>query len=75
VTAIGVHFGRLLGGAVVVETIFGVPGLGRLMVESITGRDFTVVQGLVLYLTLVTVLLSLVVDVAYVYLDPRLRTR
>lgn len=73
VTALGVHFSRLLGGAVVVETIFGIPGLGRLMVESITGRDFTVVQGLVLYLTAVTVLSSLIVDVVYVYLDPRLR--
>jgi peptide/nickel transport system permease protein len=72
VTTVGIHFGRLLGGAVVVETIFGIPGLGRLMVESITGRDMSVVQGMVLYLTLVTVLTSLVVDVAYAYLDPRI---
>jgi peptide/nickel transport system permease protein len=73
VTAIGIHFGRLLGGAVVVETIFGIPGLGRLMVEAITGRDFTVVQGIVLYLTIITVLTSLIVDILYAYLDPRLR--
>ena len=73
VTTIGIHFGRLLGGAVVVETIFGIPGLGRLMVESITGRDFTVVQGMVLYLTVVTVATSLVVDLAYAYLDPKIR--
>jgi peptide/nickel transport system permease protein len=73
VTAIGIHFGRLLGGAVVVETIFGIPGLGRLMVDAITGRDFTVVQGIVLYLTVITVLSSLLVDILYAYLDPRLR--
>jgi peptide/nickel transport system permease protein len=73
VTAVGVHFGRLLGGAVVVETVFGIPGLGRLTVEAITGRDFTVVQAMVLYLTVVTVISSLVVDVAYAYLDPRIR--
>ena len=73
ITAIGVHFGRLLGGAVVVETIFGIPGLGRLMIEAVTGKDFTVVQAMVLYLTVVTVLSSLIVDVAYAYLDPRIR--
>jgi len=73
VTTVGIHFGRLLGGAVVVETVFGIPGLGRLMVESITGRDFTVVQGMVLYLTLVTVVTSLLVDVAYAYLNPQIR--
>jgi peptide/nickel transport system permease protein len=75
VTAIGVHFGRLLGGAVVVETIFGIPGLGRLTVEAVTGKDFTVVQAMVLYLTVVTVFSSLIVDVAYAYLDPRIRYR
>jgi peptide/nickel transport system permease protein len=73
ITAVGVHFGRLLGGAVVVETIFGIPGLGRLTVEAITGRDFTVVQAMVLYMTGVTVISSLIVDVAYAYLDPRVR--
>ena len=75
VTAIGVHFGRLLGGAVIVETIFGIPGLGRLTVEAVTGKDFTVVQAMVLYLTVVTVFSSLIVDVAYAYLDPRIRYR
>jgi peptide/nickel transport system permease protein len=73
VTAVGIQFGRLLGGAVVTETIFGIPGLGRLLVEAITSRDFTVVQGLVLYLTVVTVLSSLLVDIIYAYLDPRIR--
>jgi peptide/nickel transport system permease protein len=75
ITAVGINFGRLLGGAVVVETIFGIPGLGRLLVEAITGKDFTVVQAMVLYLTVVTIVSSLVVDVAYAYVDPRIRYR
>ncbi len=73
VTVIGVEFGRMLGGAVVTETIFGLPGVGRLVVDAIVGRDYPVVQGVVLFLTAAAVASSLVVDVVYAYLDPRIR--
>jgi ABC-type dipeptide/oligopeptide/nickel transport system permease component len=73
VTVVGVEFGRLLGGAVVTETIFGLPGVGRLVIDAILGRDYSVVQGVVLFMTAAAVLSSLIVDVAYAYLDPRIR--
>jgi peptide/nickel transport system permease protein len=73
IAAVGVNVGRLLGGAAVAETIFGVPGLGRLLVDSIAGRDFPVVQGMVLYLTVVTMLCTLLTDLVSVYADPRVR--
>ncbi len=73
VTVIGVELGRLLGGAVVTETIFGLPGVGRLVVDAILGRDYSVVQGVVLFMTAVAVASSLIVDVLYAYLDPRVR--
>ena len=71
-TVIGLQFGSLLGGAVVTETVFAWPGVGRLLVDSIFFRDYPVVQGLVLMFGTTFVLINLVVDVLYAYVDPRI---
>ena len=73
VTAIGLQFGRLAGGTVVTETVFARPGLGRLLIDSISLRDVVMVQGTIMFLAAGLVLLNLVVDIVYVYLDPRIR--
>jgi peptide/nickel transport system permease protein len=73
VTLLGLQFAQLLGGAVVTETIFAWPGIGRLVVEAIFNRDFPVVQGVVLVVSLIFVAVNLLVDLAYAALDPRIR--
>lgn len=73
ITIMSVTLGRLIGGSVIVETIFNLPGMGRLMVESITSKDYPVVQACVLIIGVIYVLSSAFVDVAYNYLDPRVR--
>ncbi|PHK94152.1 nickel ABC transporter permease subunit NikB [Pseudoroseomonas rhizosphaerae] len=72
-TAMGLHLGELIGGAMVVETVFGWPGLGRWALLAIANRDYPVLQGFVMVLTLVFVLGNLLVDLAYAWLDPRIR--
>jgi peptide/nickel transport system permease protein len=72
-TVISLQFGALLGGAVLTETVFGWPGIGRLMVDSIGARDFAVVQGIVLVYATFFILLNVIVDVLYVVVDPRIR--
>ena len=72
VTVTGLQVGTLLGGAILVETIFALPGIGRLAVDSIFARDFPIVQGVVLLLALVRVLANLVADLLYGQLDPRI---
>jgi peptide/nickel transport system permease protein len=72
VTVIGIQLGYLLGGAVIIEAIFGVPGIGRLALDSINMRDYPVVQGTVLFITTVFVFINLAVDVLYAFLDPRI---
>jgi peptide/nickel transport system permease protein len=74
VTLLGLQFAQLLGGAVVTETIFAWPGIGRLVVEAIFNRDFPVVQGVVLVVSLIFVTVNLLVDLAYAALDPRIRS-
>jgi peptide/nickel transport system permease protein len=73
VTVFGLFFGGLLGGAVLTESVFSWPGLGRLLVDSIEVRDYGVVQGVVLFVTLLFALVNLAVDLSYAYLDPRIR--
>jgi peptide/nickel transport system permease protein len=73
VTAVGLEFGSLLGGLVVVEQIFSWPGVGWLVIQSISHRDYAVVQGAVLLVAAGFVVVNLLVDVAYAYLDPRIR--
>jgi ABC-type dipeptide/oligopeptide/nickel transport system permease component len=73
-TVMGVQFGKLLGGAAIVETVFAWPGLGELLVRSINGRDYPVVQGCIIVITIMVVAANLVVDLAYRRIDPRFRT-
>jgi peptide/nickel transport system permease protein len=73
VTIIALDFGALMSGAIVVETIFGIPGFGRLSIDAINSRDYTMIQGIVLVVAVVYVLVNLLADVAYSLLDPRIR--
>ncbi len=74
-TVAGIQVAALLGGTVIVEQIFGLPGVGRYIYEAIANRDYPVVQGVVLVMAAIFVMVSLVVDILYAVLDPRLRTR
>jgi peptide/nickel transport system permease protein len=73
ITIFGLQFGNLLAGAVIVETVFSRPGLGRLIVGGILNKDFPLVQGVVLFVATTYVLINLLVDIAYAYADPRIR--
>jgi peptide/nickel transport system permease protein len=73
ITFAGMQLGFLLGGSVIVETIFSWPGIGKLLVDSIYARDFSMVQGCVLIIGITFALTNLVVDIAYAFLDPRIR--
>jgi ABC-type dipeptide/oligopeptide/nickel transport system permease component len=72
-TILGLQMGTLLGGAVLTETIFALPGLGRLVVDSIFARDFPMVQGVVLFLAIIRIACNFFVDIGYALLDPRIR--
>jgi peptide/nickel transport system permease protein len=73
ITLLGLSFGSMLSGAVIVETVFGWPGLGRYLVTGISNRDFPVVQGVVLVIAVGFVLANLITDVVYGFVDPRIR--
>ena len=73
VTIFGLQAGQLLAGAVIIETVFGRPGIGQLLVAAILNKDFPLVQGVVLFVAIVYVLINLAVDVAYAAIDPRIR--
>lgn len=73
VTAIGMHIGELLGGAVVVETIFAWPGVGRFAVSAVYNRDYPVMQCFILFMVVIFVVCNLIVDICYALLDPRIR--
>lgn len=73
VTIVGLEIGNLLGGAILTEQVFSWPGVGRLTVEAITNRDFALIQAIVLFLSLVFVVTNLLVDIAYAFIDPRVR--
>jgi peptide/nickel transport system permease protein len=73
VTVVGLNIGRLIGGAVITESIFALPGVGRLLVESIYTRDFIVLQGGVLFVAVAFVVVNFLVDLLYAALDPRIR--
>jgi peptide/nickel transport system permease protein len=75
VTIIGLQFGILLAGAVLTETIFNLSGVGRSLYEAITARDYRVVEGFTLVIAVIFVVVNLVVDVSYAYLDPRVRLK
>jgi peptide/nickel transport system permease protein len=73
VTVLGLQFGTLLGGAVLTETVFSWPGIGRLLVDAITFRDYPIIQGTVLVIAVGFVLTNVLVDYLYSYLDPRIQ--
>ncbi|HET7265680.1 MAG TPA: ABC transporter permease [bacterium] len=75
VTVVGLQLGSLLAGAVIVETVFGWAGVGRLLVDAISNRDYPIVQAAVLFITVGFIAVNLVVDLSYAYLDPRIRYR
>lgn len=75
VTVIGVGFALLIGGVVVTETVFNIPGLGRLVVDAVLQHDYPVIQGLILIFSAVYVIINLLVDLSYALLDPRIRYR
>lgn len=73
ITIIGLQFGQLLGGAVIIETVFSWPGVGRLLIDSINQRDYNVVQAAIVVIAVTFVTINLIVDLLYGYLDPRVR--
>jgi glutathione transport system permease protein len=75
VTVIGNQIGYLLGGALMVETVFSLPGLGRMMVQAVLSKDYPVVQGGIVVIALMVIVVNLAVDLLYVVLDPRLRSQ
>jgi peptide/nickel transport system permease protein len=72
ITVIGLNFGFLLGGTIITESVFAINGVGRLMIESIAARDFPMVQGSVLLVATLFVLVNLIVDIVYAFIDPRI---
>jgi peptide/nickel transport system permease protein len=73
VTVLGLQFGAFMGGAVITEAIFDYPGLGRMLLQAILTRDYTVVQGTILFVVTAFVVINLLTDVTYALLDPRIR--
>ena len=73
VTIIGLETGALLSGAVLTETVFALPGMGTPLVQAILARDYPVVQGFTIVIALIFVVVNLMVDLSYAYLDPRIR--
>jgi peptide/nickel transport system permease protein len=73
ITVIGLHLPLMIGGSVLVETIFNIPGMGRLLVQSAFDKDFPILQAGVLIIGLVVGLVNLVVDISYGWIDPRIR--
>ena len=71
VTIFGLQFGFLVGGAVVVETVFAIPGMGQLLIQAITGRDYPVVQAITVIAAFMVIIVNLIVDLSYSFLDPR----
>jgi peptide/nickel transport system permease protein len=73
VTVIGIGVALLIGGAIVTESVFAIPGLGRLTIDAILRRDYPLIQGIVLMFSMVYVLVNLAVDLIYTLMDPRIR--
>lgn len=73
VSVIGIGFALMIGGVVVTESVFNIPGLGRLVVESVLGRDYTIIQGVIVILAIIYVFVNLLIDLAYILLDPRIK--
>ena len=74
ITAIALQLGSMLGGAIVTETVFAIPGIGMLMIQSIKARDYPTIQGAVVVIAIMFSLVNLIVDIIYTFVDPRLKT-
>jgi ABC-type dipeptide/oligopeptide/nickel transport system permease component len=72
VTVIGIQFGALLGGAFIVESVFAWPGIGQLLIQAVSERDFPLIQGIILFVSAAVVFVNLLADIAYAYIDPRI---
>lgn len=72
-TIIGINFGALLGGTVIIETLFAVPGLGFRLINAISQRDILVIQGITVFIAIVYVVINTIVDLLYAVIDPRIR--
>jgi peptide/nickel transport system permease protein len=72
-TVIGIGVAILIGGVVVTESVYAIPGLGRLTVDAVLARDFPTIQGVILFFSAIYVLINLLIDISYVFLDPRIR--
>ena len=75
ITVIGYMLPWVIGGSIITERIFGLPGLGHLMIEAVTDRDYSIIQGLTIFIAIIMVLAILVIDLTYAFLDPRIRYR
>jgi peptide/nickel transport system permease protein len=73
ITVIGIGFATLVGGVVVTESVFNIPGIGRLTVDAITRRDYPVVQGVILFFSALLIHINLLVDLSYALFDPRVK--
>ena len=73
ITAIGNQTSMLMGGSVLVETVFAIPGLGKYIIDSIYARDYPAVQGTIIVICLITIIIMLVVDIVYGFVDPRIK--
>lgn len=73
VTVIGIGIALLIGGVVVTESVYNVPGLGRLVLDAVLARDYPIIQGLILFFSFIYILLNLLIDLTYTFLDPRIR--
>ena len=73
ITMVGIQFGAMLGGAIVTETVFAWPGLGRLIINAISQRDFPIIQGGVLMMAVIFTVINLLVDISYAVVNPKIR--
>jgi peptide/nickel transport system permease protein len=73
ITLLGLQIGNLIGGSIIIESIFALPGVGRLLISAIYGRDFLIIQGCVTFIALAYVIVNFTVDLCYALLDPRVR--
>jgi peptide/nickel transport system permease protein len=73
ITIIGIGIGLLISGAVVTETVFAIPGIGRLTVDAILRRDYPIIQGVILIFSATYVIVNLLIDLSYIFFDPRIR--
>ena len=73
VTVIGIGIALLIGGVVVTESVFNIPGLGRLVLDAVLARDYPIIQGLILFFSFIYIVINLLIDLSYTLFDPRIR--